>query len=66
VAQQATHGNARDASNCTESSVSDGANPLRSRLAVVEMWWWNPFGLAALVFPGGPAVFGKGMVAAAG
>ena len=34
-------------------------------LAVVEVWWGEPFGVAVLVFAGGPALFGQGVVAAA-
>ena len=34
-------------------------------LAVVEVWWGDPFGVAVLVFAGGPALFGEWVVAAA-
>ena len=36
-----------------------------SRLASVEVWWGEPFGLAVGVFAGGPALFGEVMVGAA-
>ena len=35
-------------------------------LAVVEMRWWDPFGVAVRVFAGGPALFGEVVVGAAG
>ena len=34
-------------------------------LAVVEVWWWDPFGVAVGVFAGGPALFGEFVVGAA-
>src|ERR1700733_8974197 len=34
-------------------------------LAVVEVWWWDPFGVAVTVFAGGPALFGELVVGAA-
>jgi hypothetical protein len=37
-----------------------------SRLAVVEMWWWDPFGDAVSAGAGGPALFGEFVVGAAG
>jgi hypothetical protein len=37
-----------------------------SGLAVVEVWWGDPFGLAVAVFAGGPALFGEFVVGAAG
>jgi hypothetical protein len=35
-------------------------------LAVVEVRWWYPFGVAAVVFAGGPALFGDFVIGAAG
>ena len=35
-------------------------------LAVVEVGWWDPFGVAVGVFAGGPALFGESVVRAAG
>jgi hypothetical protein len=32
---------------------------------VVEVWGRDPFGVAVVVFPGGPALFGQWVVAAA-
>ena len=32
---------------------------------MVEVWWWDPFGLAVAVFAGGPALFGEFVVGAA-
>jgi hypothetical protein len=37
-----------------------------SWLAVVEMGWWNPFGVAVVVFAGTPAVFGDVVLWGAG
>ena len=39
-----------------------GVNP---GLASVEVWWWDPFGLAAAVFAGGPTSFGEFVVGTA-
>lgn len=36
-----------------------------ARLSAVEVWWWDPFGLAVAVFAGGPALFGEFVVGAA-
>ena len=36
-----------------------------TRLPVIQVWWRDPFGVAVLVFAGGPALFGKRMVTAA-
>jgi hypothetical protein len=33
-------------------------------LAVVEVGWWDPFGVVVVVFAGGPALFGERVVAA--
>src|SRR5437588_9440069 len=35
-------------------------------LAVVQMWWWDPFGVAVVVFAGGPVLFGQWVMTAAG
>jgi hypothetical protein len=35
-------------------------------LAAVEVWWGDPFGVAVVVFAGGPALFGEFVVGAAG
>ena len=35
-------------------------------LSVVEVRWWDPFGVAVRVFAGGPALFGELVVGAAG
>src|ERR1700735_3646819 len=35
-------------------------------LAVVEVGWWDPFGLAVVVFAGGPALVGHCVVGVAG
>ena len=35
-------------------------------LAVVEVWWGDPFGVAVGVFVGGPALFGEFVVGATG
>ena len=35
-------------------------------LAVVEVGWWDPFGVAVGVFSGGPALFGEAVVGSAG
>jgi hypothetical protein len=37
-----------------------------ARLPAVEVWWWDPFGVAVCVFAGGPALFGEFVVGAAG
>ena len=35
-------------------------------LAVVEVGWWDPFGVAMGIFAGGPALFGELVVGVAG
>jgi hypothetical protein len=37
-----------------------------SGLAVVEVWWWDPFGVAVRVFAAGPAVVGELVIRIAG